>query len=565
MAPEQLAGAGTDPRTDIWALGCLLFESATGERPFRSDTSEGLVAAILRDEPRPLSQGLPSLPEHLDHLIRRCLEKDPEQRWQSARDLGFELGSISGTGTEPQGSGAIAAGSVATREGPSIVVLPFANMSSDPEQEYFCDGMADEIIGALTRLEDLRVVARTSAFSFKGRDLDVREIGRQLRVRNVLEGSVRKAGNRLRISTQLIDVDSGYRAVQDEIASRIVDTLEVELSGGRKAAVVAKTDNQAAYDLYLRAEHHRWRQTEEGFSTAVEYLERALEIDPEFAAAYASIANILGLMQGYGYLEPEESLARAEESARRALTLAPDLAKAHSAVGFISATKDWDWTTAGRELRRALELNPGDTEARLHYNGSYLIPLDRTGEALEGVQQAHSADPLLPVMNSSLAEGYFFDRQLEAAIRHYRQTVSMFPEFIFARIGLAIACTSHGLHEEALQVRAEIFRRTGRPAEAEELEAAYARGGERGMLQWLLARLEPRAERSETVRRSGNLAWGMAVLQAALGDVDECFRWLEEAVRRKDGWLPRIQAHPWLDPIRSDPRYGRILQQVGLA
>ena len=240
MAPEQLEGRDADDRSDIWALGCILYEIATGERPFNGETQASLIGSILKDDPESPSHKQPLTPHQFDDLVLRCLEKDPERRWQSATDLGLELGKITQ-------QGAPVSGSRSETDRPSIVVLPFTNMSSDPEQEYFCDGMAEEVINALTQLEGLHVVARTSAFSFKGRNVDVREIGNQLGVRSVLEGSVRTAGDRLRVTAQLVNVHDGYHlwsdrfdrqlddvfAIQDEIAASIVGTSEGQVAGRR--------------------------------------------------------------------------------------------------------------------------------------------------------------------------------------------------------------------------------------------------------------------------------------------------------------------------------------------
>ena len=319
MSPEQVRGERLDHRTDIFARGCVLFEMLAGRRAFTGDTEADVVSAILTHVPPPLAESVSGVPSELSAIVERCLEKRPEMRFQSARDLGFSLGTMfSGSAERRPEAHSL------EDERPSVAVLPFANLSADPEQEYFCDGMAEEIINALAQVGGLRVVARTSAFAFKGKNEDIRQIGSALDVATVVEGSVRKAGQRLRITAQLIDAQDGSHLwsdrfdrsledvfeIQDEIALAVVENLEVTLLGRERAAVVRRpTDNLEAYEAYLKGWYQWYLLTQESYLKSRESFEEAIRIDPNFAAAYVGMA-VTYLSQSYwAELSPKQSIA----------------------------------------------------------------------------------------------------------------------------------------------------------------------------------------------------------------------------------------------------------------
>jgi non-specific serine/threonine protein kinase len=366
MSPEQVQGRPADHRSDIFSLGAILYELTTGERPFRGDTSADLISSILRDRPREVGELRTDLPDHLGRIVRRCLDKDPSRRYQTARALRIELEELEGGG-----------GPEAARRAPSVAVLPFADMSAEKDQEYFCEGIAEELINGLGRIENLRVASRTSSFQFKGTALDVREIGRRLDVSTILEGSVRKAGERLRITAQLVNVADGYRlwsdrydremkdifAIQDEIAESIVAALEVTLSPKeRRALQNVATRDVEAYDYYLRGRKFFYQMNQKAFEFARQMYGRAIEIDPSYALAHAGIADCCSFL--YQWADSSEAnLTEAEEASRKALDLDPDLAEAHASRGLaLMIANNFDEATA-ELFQKAAEMRPEDYQA----------------------------------------------------------------------------------------------------------------------------------------------------------------------------------------------------------
>ena len=394
MAPEQARGRPADHRVDIFSLGVIFYELLTGERPFRGETSAEIVSSILRDVPREVSQVRTELPDHLTRLVRRCLEKDPARRIQSARDLRLELDELTVAAAEP-----------AAKTAPSVAVLPFADMSPEKDQDYFCEGIAEELINGLGRIENLRVASRTSSFQFKGATVDVREIGRLLDVANILEGSVRKAGNHLRITAQLVTVADGYRrwsdrydremkdifAIQDEIAESIVEALEVTLSPKERRAIqnVATRDVEA-YDFYLRGRKFFYETTRSSYEYARQLYSRAIEIDPNYALAFAGIADCCSFL--YMFAEAsEENMRLADENSLRALELDPELAESHASRGLaLSIAKQF--AAAEAEFQEAARLNAKLFEA-YYFAGRNFMAQGAYAEAAARFEKAAEMRP----------------------------------------------------------------------------------------------------------------------------------------------------------------------------
>ena len=399
----------------------------TGETPFRGDYEQAMSYSIVNEAPKPLRSLRPDVPVEVERLIEKTLSKDPNERYQKATELLGALQSLKKTIRIRRPSMPAASDAKAI---PSIAVLPFTNLSADKENEYFSDGLAEDIIDALTQVPGLRVMARTSAFSFRGKEADVREIGARLNVEHILEGSVRRAGNRLRVTAQLVKASDGYHlwsqrfdremtdvfAIQDEISQAIVEKLRVRLAGDRPL-VKRYTENLAAYDLCLKARYHLLKMTQEGREAGRRYCEQAIALDPNYALAYVVLAESYLWSAFWGSTDPREAFARAKSAALEALRLDDTIADAHSALGTVLGSGEFDWHGAEREFSRALELSPSSAAVRYDYAWCYamwfLYPLGRVEQALTEMRRALELDPLDPFYNTLL--GYLL--RLHAAIR----------------------------------------------------------------------------------------------------------------------------------------------------
>jgi serine/threonine protein kinase len=363
MSPEQARGEQIDLRADIWALGVVIYEMLTGRLPFRGEYEPALIYCILHDPPKPMSAPRGVVPRGLKRIVMKAMEKSPDARYRTAEEMLAALQSYART----IAAGASAEKSTDAGELPSIAVLPFTDMSPGQDQEYFCEGIAEELINALVQIEGLRVAARTSASQFKGRAIDVRALGRQLNVKSVLEGSVRKAGDRIRITAQLVDVKQGYHlfsekydrtagdifAIQDEISIAIVDRLKVKLLSSQKPRLMKRhTENEEAYRLYLQGRYFWNRRHEGGLQRGIEYFQKAIEADPQYALPYSGIADCYCDLGWYDFLAPKEAFGRCKEAALKALEMDRDLAEAHASLAVALEFFDWDWPAAEREFER---------------------------------------------------------------------------------------------------------------------------------------------------------------------------------------------------------------------
>ena len=462
-----------------------------------------------------------------------------------------------------------------TTDRPSIVVLPFADMSPEKDQEYFCDGMAEEVINALTQLRELHVVARTSAFSFKGRNIDVREIGEKLGVRSVLEGSVRKAGDRLRVTAQLINVDDGYHvwsdrfdrrlddvfAVQDEIASNIVDALKVEMAvGSPRAGRVRQQRNQEAYDLYLIARARFMAQTAASLEEALELIERVIALDPGFSRAHSFKAVTLLFM---AILESDASRTRAAlEAIQKAVELDPDDGRARARLGEISATL-WDWENAERHGRRAIEIEPSGVEPHACIVW-FLAATGRTAEAVEEIALAQKQDPVNPILSRNYGLMLYLYRRYERAVRQLRTALDIRPDLSATSLYLLEAYWAKGDRAEAVARLQQIYRgRSG--SEPQVIERLHSESGPEGVLRWWTDHLETEANAADVLQLLGvDPRFVRAVVYALLGETDAAFPILETLVDEHSALILTTVARPSFDTLREDPRFGDILRRMGL-
>ena len=564
MSPEQASGEQRiDFRSDVYSLGCVVYEMLTGEPPFTGATTDAVLARKSLEEVPSIRVVRPAVPRAVEAAVHKALARTPADRFASALQFVEALD---------------AAPSEAEREAPakSVAVLPFANMSADPENEYFCDGIAEEIINALAQLPELRVAGRTSAFSFKGVDQDLREIGVQLNVATVLEGSVRRAGNRLRITAQLVDVNDGYHlwserfdrqledvfAIQDEIARSIAERLQVTL-GVEAGARLARphSENVEAYQLCLKGRALLY-QRGMAMLQSRECFEQALVLDPDFPLAHAGLADSYSIPGYYGMVEPTEAWPRARSAAQRALALAPELAEAHNAMAIIALGHDWDWATAEREFRCALELNPGYVQARCWYPLLYLQCVrGRHEEAIAEARRAVDVDPLSPythaILGNVLANAGRGAEAIEEARRgveadaaaYYNRWVlglayhadSRFPD---AEAAYTQALTLSGRHPWALATLGRLYADSARPAEASAVRAELLARSQREYIQ-------------PTV---------LALAAASVGESEEALALLHRACDERDAFLAFSSVgSAWSAWLRPLPRFEEILSRMGLA
>jgi serine/threonine protein kinase/tetratricopeptide (TPR) repeat protein len=572
MAPEQVRGEPADPRADIFALGCILYEMLSGSRAFVRDTPADTIAAILKEEPPELSRTGAVVPVELERTIGRCLEKHPQSRFQSASDLAFALRSHQSTPDHVATSGE--APRIRDDEAePSIAVLPFSDMSPEKDQDYFCEGMAEEIINGLSQLDGLRVTARTSAFAFKDRPEDIRTIGGTLGVDTVLEGSIRKAGNRLRITVQLINVADGYHMwsrrfdremedvfeIQDEISLAVVDNLKVKLVAPDRARLVRRfTENPEALNLYLQGRYFWNRRSEVGLKKALDYFQKAVDIDPTYALPHVGFADTFIHLANYGFVPPGESYARGRAAATKALEIDDTIGEAHASLGWIHTHYDWDWRAAEREFQRSLELSPAYAWAHLWY-GIMLGETGRFDEAIERAGRAQQLDPVSPIITAHAGVIFYLARRYDEAIEQLQRTIELEPGFVIAHTWLALVYQAKGMQDEA----SRSVRTAGGLAGDNPSVLGYVGWGlgVTGHREDALRILE-RLDRLETERYVSPVPKGLVCL--GLDRKAEAFDHFDRAVAERDSLLVSFWGWPLMDSVRSDPRFEDLVRRIGL-
>jgi serine/threonine-protein kinase len=590
MAPEQARSLAVDARTDIFSLSVVLYEMIAGCVPFEGATMPDVLASLLKVEPPPLTQSVPDVPDELQRIVSKGLTKDREMRYQSAKDLLIDLKRLKQrleVEAEIERSGSAESGgqkmSETAKPQLSIAVLPFVNMSADPENEYFCDGLAEELINALTKIQELRVAARTSAFSFKGRQVDVREIGQKLNVSNVVEGSVRKAGNRLRITAQLINVADGYHlwserydrqmedvfAIQDEISLAIVEKLKVRLLGEEKAKLVRRyTVNLEAYDLYLKGRYNFNQLSADGFKKAVEYFKLALEQDPNYALAYAGLAESYAFLGFWGLTSPREALPKAKAAALKALALDDTLADVRHSLGLV-CTFNYEWSIAEQEFKRAIELNPNYAFGHICY-AVYLRLAGGVDDVLAEMRHAQELDPLSVTVNAGAAYLFYSMRLYDETIEQCQKTLKVEPNFFQAHGYLALAYARKGMYEESVAEWKTLLTLRGARNVARVMQRAYERAGYKGALikvaEWMTRAfyLLQVLKYVPLMKRRYISPLVIATFCAEGGEKDLAFRWLNKAYKEREPQLLTLKVNPHWDTIRSDSRFEELLRKIGL-
>ena len=610
MSPEQVRGQAADHRSDVFSLGAVLYEMLTGERAFQGATAADTLSSLLREHPPPPSTRRAGVPLALDRVVARCLEKSPSERFQSGRDLAYALEESAAQVSTPTSApartagvrqprwAAIAAGALAilvalfaanvgglrdrllSRAAPhrirSLAVLPLDNFSRDPDQEYFADGVTEELITNLAQIGSVRVASRTSAMRYKGTRKSVPEIGRELGVDAVLEGSVQRAGSRVRITAQLIDAGSDRHLwassyerdltdvlkLQADVARAIAAEIGVRLTPEERSRLSRKrTIDPQAYEAYLRGLYHLYRKSPAETAEALRYFEQAAARQPDYALAYLGLSETYGQMAGSAYdlLPPLEAYPKARAAAKRAAELEPDLGRAYNSLAWISFVLDHDPASAETQFRRALALDPNVPDAHQTY-AVMLARMSRFDEAIHEMKRAQELDPLSSYFTTSVGFALLWARRHDEASTWFRRVLDVDPTFLRAHWGLGLASAAAGHYDAAIPELEKTVEMAGRgPAYLCSLGWAYAAADRRQEA----ARIAEELVESSKVRYVP--ASTVAVVLSGLGKKDEAMTWLERADRERDPWVTTLNTNFMFDPIRSDPRFQSLAHRVGLS
>ena len=595
MSPEQAAGRAVDYRSDQFSFGSILYEMLTGQLAFGKDTVPQTLAAIIEGEPEPLSKRADEAPDQLLAIVERCLAKEPDERFEETKELAAELESVPDTtslarrtrrralwlaatvlvsalGLNVFGLRDWVSSNLTPAPIDSIAVLPLRNLSGDPEQEYFTDGMTEALMTDLAKIGALKVISRRSIMRYKGSDKPLREIAEELDVDAIVEGSTLRVGDRVRITAQLIDpetdqalwADSYERDLQDvlllqsEVAQAIARQIQVAVTPEESERLAsARPVNPEAHEAYLKGMFHWQNLSAADLDAALSYFELALEKDPDYALAYVGIGRVWAGRQQMGYAPAREATPIQKAAILKAMELDESLAEAYSGLAILKTWGEWDWPAADRAFERAIELNPNHAEARAYY-AHFLNIMGRPDEAMAQIERALELDPFNALYQALYGEDLVWVRRYDDAIAQFRKALTTSPNLRFALTGISRALHLKGLYEDALTAHKLFLARVGDRELEEALTQGYAEGGYPGAMRQLA---ETDAARSRTTHV---VAFGVASLYLRAGENERALEWLERSFDARESQMAYLSLNPLFDSLRDEPRFQDLVRRMDL-
>ena len=578
MSPEQARGQDTDVRTDIWSFGCVLYEMLTHQQPFQGQTMVDVWANIIHREPASILAHRSDTPAELERIVAKTVRKDRDERYQSAKELFNDLQQLQTrllveSEIMRSGSGERIAQIQPSPFLNSIAVLPFANLSAEKDNEYFSEGLTEEIIMNLSKLQMLKVIARGSTMHYVKEGKTHKQTASELGVQYLLEGSVRRQGRELRITAQLIDGlrdvyvwSETYRGtiadifdIQEKVAVEIVQALQLRLSPDEKQNLKKRfTENTGAYQFYLQGRFFWNKRSEQGLKTAIKYFEQAIENDPHYALAWAGIADSYSLLGEFGNIPRKELYPKARAAVNKALEIDNRLAEVHTSLASILMLGEWDWVNSAKEFKLALELNPNYATAH-HWYSQWFLNMGRLEDSLRMMSRAAELDPVSQAILKDKGLALYYNRQYDKAIEMARTTLELDPNYAAAHRLLSLAYQGKKQFDEAIAENQKWGKLTGNKVEtAITLAQLYAVSGQVEEAKRLIDKVKQKKLMTEQIHR------GLALAYAALGEIDIAFEYLEESYDHHEESILSLKVDPKADPLRSDPRFLALLKKIGV-